>query len=72
MWLNNWVPLYSVLIFWKPKVYEADGSDFSACIPLNMFGGEHVPIHIHRLYLGCLCEGSPAQGIKQMSQTFRK
>jgi hypothetical protein len=25
MWLNNEVPLYSVLVFWKPKVYEGDG-----------------------------------------------
>jgi len=53
MWLNNEVPLYSVLVFWKPKVYEADRSDYSVGIPLNMFGGEHMPIHIHRLYLGC-------------------
>lgn len=53
MWLNNGVPLYSVLVFWKPKVYEADGSYYSLGIPLNMFGGEHMPIHTHRLYVAC-------------------
>jgi hypothetical protein len=52
MWLNNEVPFFSVLVFWKPQVYEADGSDYNVGIPLNMFGGEHMPIHIHRLYLG--------------------
>jgi len=34
------------LVFWKPKVYKADGSDYSAGIPSNMFEGRtHAHTH---------------------------